>query len=190
MMSRASTQIMAMVSRAFLSVSFCWKGWTMQRNLWEDRWWWLWAPGGTSLGEEGSQDLGVGMEGEVGCSLHVAFGGRDRLGCLQLWCFQRHVGKDALLECPMDSSVVLLESCDKLLTFPGAFPQWRPHRTPGPAGCGLVPTSPHSHADIPLHSDGHQRENGGGDGHALHQAAHFAHGVVKGPTCEGTRQRL
>lgn len=37
MMSRASTQMMAMVTRAFLSVSFCRKGWTMQRNLWG--WW-------------------------------------------------------------------------------------------------------------------------------------------------------
>lgn len=86
--------------------------------------------------------------------------------------------------------MVLLESCDRLLTLPGAFPQWEVHRTPGPAGDCLVPTSPHSHANIPLHSDGDQRENRGGDGHALHQATHFAHGVVKGPTCEGTPWRL
>lgn len=75
-----------------------------------------------SLGKEGGQDPGVGREGRVGCSLHMAFGGRVRLGSLQLWCFQPKVGKDTLLGCPMDSFVVLLESWDMLLMSPGAFP--------------------------------------------------------------------
>lgn len=35
----------------------------------------------------------------------------------------------------------------------------------------------------PFHSNGHQRENRRRHGHALHQAAHLACGVVKRPTC-------
>lgn len=40
--------------------------------------WW------TLLGKEGSQDPEVGREGKMDCSLHMAFGGRDWLGSLQL----------------------------------------------------------------------------------------------------------
>lgn len=48
-----------------------------------------------------------------------------------------------------------------------------------------VSGSPHPY--VPFHSDGHQRENRGGDRHALYQATHFAHGIVKGPPCKHKR---
>lgn len=122
MMSRASIQMMAMVTRAFLSVSFCRKGWTMQRNLWEGRHWWLWAPGGMSLRKEGSQNPGVEGEDKEGFSLHMAFGDRDRLGSLQIGCFQLKVGKDTVLGFSVGNFVILLEIWDTLLMSPGDFP--------------------------------------------------------------------
>lgn len=50
----------------------------MHRNLQEGRWWWLWAPGGMSLGK-GGQGPGIGREGKMVCSTYG------------FWC-QRQVG--------------------------------------------------------------------------------------------------